>query len=183
MTEYKKLDSYISRLDLEYSAVFVPFSKSRSAKEIKTLSDYSINWKVTIKSPSGSIETDYMQGIGHLPARMYHPISRPTQEDYATVKYACENGRKCSYSWGLYSIFGYKESLTMPKLRDVLYCLLLDAEAIEYDFQDWCDNCGYDEDSRKAESMYQECLQLGLKLRKVLGEKHINKLRELYQDY
>src|SRR5688500_18996574 len=128
MTEHAKLDKYIKSLELEYSAVFVPFSKSRNAKdtkEIKQLSDYSLNWKVTIKSTSGSIENDYMQGIGNLPEVIKDDIKgfRNTIYNHEVVKSVCEIG-KYTTNWKV-------AKLSPPLLRDALWCLLMDSEAID----------------------------------------------------
>lgn len=37
-----------------------------------------------------------------------------------------------------------------PTVSDVLECLAMDASSALDKFEDWCDNCGYDTDSRKA---------------------------------
>jgi hypothetical protein len=60
----------------------------------------------------------------------------------------------------------------VPTVESVLECLFLDAEACHSCFEDWCSECGYDTDSRKAEETYKACVQNGLKLRKALGRNY-----------
>jgi hypothetical protein len=59
-----------------------------------------------------------------------------------------------------------------PTSYDVLYCVLGDASTIENTrgFRDWCSDLGYDEDSRKAEKIYKQCLSQTAKLKKLLGK-------------
>jgi hypothetical protein len=51
---------------VEYSATFVPFSRSRSRDEKQC----NLNWIVTLKSGRTEFSTDYSQGVGHIPYRM-----------------------------------------------------------------------------------------------------------------
>lgn len=53
-----------------------------------------------------------------------------------------------------------------PELSEVLYHLFCDASACETSFRDWCDDYGYDMDSRKALNMYLACQEINYKLRK-----------------
>lgn len=58
---------------------------------------------------------------------------------------------------------------TAPSCADVLYCLLLDANAMDETFEEWCANVGFDTDSRKALETYLECQTSGIRLRKAIG--------------
>lgn len=71
----------------------------------------------------------------------------------------------------------------VPTQANVLYCLLSDMEAIEYTFDDWCANFGYDTDSRKAEKIFHACMEEGKKLLKIFTKDQIEELREVLQDY
>jgi len=44
-----------------------------------------------------------------------------------------------------------------PGLDDVLHCLLSDWDAGEQSFEEFCSDMGYDEDSRRAEKVWQTC--------------------------
>lgn len=57
-----------------------------------------------------------------------------------------------------------------PDAAGVMSCLLSDSTAIDQTFEDWCADMGYDEDSRKAEKIYQECRKSGAKLKNFLRE-------------
>jgi hypothetical protein len=74
--------------------------------------------------------------------------------------------------------------LPKPKFTDVMSSLLLDSEAIDYaNFEEWADSIGYEVDSRTAERMYKACLEIGLRLRRLVGDAAMKELRELFQDY
>ena len=68
-----------------------------------------------------------------------------------------------------------------PKLADVLHSFLMDGQPAfdAYTFEEWAKEYGYNEDSRKAESIFQECLKTGDNLRRHLSAAEIEKLREL----
>jgi hypothetical protein len=51
--------------------------------------------------------------------------------------------------------------------QEVLACLFSDG-AIDT-FEDWCGDCGYDTDSRKALALYLECQRVGIALRRLFG--------------
>jgi len=71
-----------------------------------------------------------------------------------------------------------------PELIDVLYCLVLDASVLDFAcFEDWADEYGYDTDSRKAERIYKDCLETGLKLRQILGPGGLSELQHEYEGY
>lgn len=70
-----------------------------------------------------------------------------------------------------------------PHPASVLYCMLSDADALNQSFFDWCDNYGYDNDSRSAERTYQACCKIGEKLRHVFSRPQIEAISEMLQDY
>ncbi len=52
-----------------------------------------------------------------------------------------------------------------PKKADVLCALCLDAQAADSNFNDWCINFGYDNDSIKALNTYKQCCDTATQLR------------------
>lgn len=56
-----------------------------------------------------------------------------------------------------------------PTARIVLECLLSDASCAEYSFEEFCSNCGYDTDSRKAERTHKAIKANAARLVKLLG--------------
>ena len=75
------------------------------------------------------------------------------------------------------------ETPKKPCAADVLYSLILDAEACEQSYQDWCDNYGYESDSIKALNMYRACEAIGQELRKVFNHQTREAFRNVLQDY
>lgn len=91
----------VSRLGLTIRAEFVPFSRSRNAKE-KTP---SLNWSVTlVRDGRDILTTDYSAGMGHCPSYQSKPpigysyhVSRWQHDAPA---WECENGRAAAwFSW------------------------------------------------------------------------------------
>lgn len=77
---------------------------------------------------------------------------------------------------------GSRTFFTLPKVEDVVFSLVLDSDACDLSFDDWCSNYGYDTDSRKALAVYLKCQELGVKIRKLLG-KHFEAVRKAAQEY
>jgi len=57
-----------------------------------------------------------------------------------------------------------------PTAADVLACLVIDANAGEQSFEEFCSDLGYDSDSRKAERIHAACVRMAPRLRRFLGE-------------
>jgi hypothetical protein len=63
---------------------------------------------------------------------------------------------------------GYGHNGRPPELREVLACLASDSHNLE-SFNTFCDEYGYDSDSRKAARTYQACCKISEKLAYLLG--------------
>jgi hypothetical protein len=178
------LKAAVDALGLEYRAEFVPFSKSRNAKKATKPGDYSLNWRVTISKGARRLETDYMQGIGHIPWHQHK--ARYSIDEWEALKYACEQGKTPRLPYGSMPSFpsmGAKP-IPAPALYEVLYCLSMDAGAIDYaSFEEWAEDFGYDTDSRAGEKIYRECLRIALELRAMIGDAGLQSLRDAAQDY
>lgn len=70
-----------------------------------------------------------------------------------------------------------------PEVAGVMHCLLMDAEAIDLSFKDWCDTFGYSDDSLKALDTYRQCCETAVQLRKVFSTSDMAKMREALIDY
>lgn len=68
-------------------------------------------------------------------------------------------------------------------VKSVMYSLLLDGDCASYNFNDFCDNYGYDNDSIKALKIYNECINTSKKLHNMFSENELKELQELLQDY
>jgi hypothetical protein len=169
---------------LSYGVEFVPQSKSRNADK----KEPSLNWRVTISKNGRTLSTDYMQGVGHLP-NYSHAFANLVVYD-AAVRDACEHGKsrlrdgqKNGYDAAGGEPWAGRgaKPIPPPTLGEVLYCLVLDSDVIDYPrFEEWAENCGYDADSRSAEKIYRQCLEIGLALRQMID---IDAAREAFQDY
>lgn len=85
--------------------------------------------------------------------------------------------RKYTARMTTYFSMGYGHNGTEPKPADVLDCLASDANTIEWGgFIEWCDELGYDYDSRKAEKTYKTIQHQTARLKKFLGG-------ELYDEF
>lgn len=160
----ENVSALLAKAGVTYSAEFVPQSKSRNALE----KEPSLNWRVTLTG--GRVApwtTDYMQGIGHVPN--YNALKGP---------------KTTLFNDGYLRDGITRMPLPAPHVADVAHSLVLDSDVISYgSFEEWAREFGYDEDSRKAERTYQACMAIALKLRQILGDELIAKLRDALEDY
>ena len=146
-TEYK-VTQYVKECGVEYSAMFIPQSRSRNAAD----KDKSINWLVTLKNDRAVLNTDYSQGIGHIP-HIPKDVRPRTNDHYHCEHEAAEKGRY--YPKQLNSFMGSRP-IPAPSVADVVHSLLLDSSVLDHDsYESWAAECGYDEDSREGERIYQ----------------------------
>jgi hypothetical protein len=185
-----RLDDIADLLGLTMETVFVPYSQSRHQEEKWR----SLNWKVSIYHQQGDrkslvVAIDYSAGVGHCPSTGYSRKGDP-QAERRLLEFECEHGIRGRYLVTTDMVIPYIYSSgkgrqrILPKLADVLSCLVTDADAINYSsFEDWASSFGYDTDSRKAEKIYQECLKIGLALRNSLSDDGLKRLQNAAQDY
>lgn len=64
-----------------------------------------------------------------------------------------------------------------PTLADVLYSLLSDADSGEYDFEGFCAEYGYDEDSRRAYASWQACCDTRAHMTRMFTDDELAALR------
>ena len=72
-------------------------------------------------------------------------------------------------------------TITQPNIKDVLYAITADADALSETFSDWCDNLGYNDDSIKAKKTWTDCRKNANKLQK--AGCNLKNLQEYFQDY
>lgn len=171
----------IAKHGLTIESVFIPWSQSRNAGEKSP----SLNWKVTLKQNGRKIlTTDYMAGCAHAPS--YEQSFKRNYGNEQLVKAECEYGGKARLmgSSDDFAVVPQSAKGTIkPDSRDVIHSLLLDSEVLDYpSFEDWAGNFGYEEDSRQAERIYNDCMKIALQFRRI-GESVIDELREVFQDY
>lgn len=196
-------------LGLYAVATFVPWSQSRNKGEKSP----SLNWGVELRRHSGPLAKkaarvyrpaevakgeatgaavlpsrtvltcDYGTGSGHCPAS--NVAGRVDKWDRAQmIRKECEEGFAAMRPlYGGHIGMDRKRPL-LPSLADVLSSLVLESSVLDAGgFEPWAREYGYETDSRKAESIYRECLEQALALRGALGDKGMERLRLACQNY
>lgn len=166
----------LSAMGLSMEATFIPWSQSRNREEPQK----SLNWLVTLKREGHRcITTDYMQGIGYIPG---FPVqAKMTIFLDELLSRTCEAGTVYNYKTGKAAS---PRKLPPPDITDVVYCLLLDSDVLNYvTFEEWAFDFGYNPDSREAEKIYQACLKIALQMKQMFSCQELEALRELFQDY
>ncbi|MFZ2992438.1 MAG: hypothetical protein WA061_01870 [Microgenomates group bacterium] len=176
--EKDEIRNVLDEMGLSMTTKFVPWSLSRNAGEKYP----SLNYKVTLLIRGKEfLTTDYGMGSGHCPS--YKRAFKQSYDERQAVLQECESGFESKGTFSSGYFLPNKKKPILPDIVDVMYSLTLDSDAVECDFEDWCGNYGYEEDSRKAEKIFNECREIGLKLLRVVGSGGLEKLRDLYQDY
>lgn len=117
-------------------------------------------WVVRI----GTEAFDYKTGVGHATPVYSKTGSKNKRPENSITQN--ENGFP-------------QEWIHVPKIRDVIDCLVSDANSGAETFPEFCSNMGYDTDSRSALETYLACQQGGEKLRRALGAKYQDLVKEL----
>ena len=125
-------------------------------------------WRVTLRGARAEYVSQFFTGIGHRKmkknAEAFRNGARP-----GTIAYADWQKR-----------FSAPQA---PHAASVLHSLVLDGQAVDMSFVDWCAEYGYDEDSRKALSTYEACCECGRKLRNLFNTAQRQKLAKIVQEY
>jgi hypothetical protein len=191
MTPREKLQAEIKRLGLSITAEFVPFSKSRNARE----KHRNLNWKVTfhrkdtdapwLTGPRTILTTDYMAGEAHCPAyKLTTAIAGGANSllRREAIELETETGFQARVTGSGYVLTTSQR--IEPDPTDVIWSLVQDADVLNYSsFEQWAQEFGYDPDSRSAEKIYRLCLEHALALRNAVGEDGLAALIEAGQDY
>ena len=108
-------------------------------------------------------------------------IGFTTKDDWNANQYkvTIKNNNK-RFTIDYYMGLAHKEA---PKLSDVLYSLIMDSDALNMDFNEWCDMLGYDVNSIKDLKTYKLCIKNGQKLHGLFTDEDITSFKELLQDY
>lgn len=165
------LIALLAELKLSTSSTFVPQSQSRNAKDKQP----SLNWRVVVKRDGRTlIETDYMQGIAHVPGY------RDQRNAFDRRAYT-DASEKGTYPRGAGN--WTRAAIPQPSAVDIMYSLVSDAQCGDNTFADFCVEFGYDSDSRKAEATWRACVDTFLVLRRHLGDHNYARLSDAYREY
>lgn len=184
-TPRQKIEAAMAALGLTVTAVFVPWSASRNAKE----KHRSLNWRVTVQRNGRDVlTTDYSAGVGHCPSykatkgalARAHYVEETAR--YMAIKHETETGRSAVWSFGELSKSGGKP-IEIDAVS-VVSSLTLDSSVLDAGgFEEWAGDFGYDTDSRAAEATYRACLDIALKLRGAIGDAGMEALRVAGEDF
>jgi len=123
-------------------------------------------WQVTLTRAGQTMNTSFKTGLG-LRAVNRQKLGRalgsyPNKQEMEQAKYKHIGSTK----W----LLDYCDPVT-PKAQDILDSLASDASAYDNarNFEDFCSDFGYDEDSRTAEGIYKACGELAKELKYFLG--------------
>lgn len=113
---------------------------------------------------------EYKTGFGH---RYLQPIAAREIKQYKLNPRSVAYARTVAGSW----------YIKKPQIAAIIHCLLLDAEAGNESFSNWCDNFGFDSDSISAFNTYQACEKTAKQLNNLFNREQLQTLRDLLEDY
>ena len=70
-----------------------------------------------------------------------------------------------------------------PDVKEVMYSILSDMSAGELPFEYFCSEYGYDEDSRKAYAMWEECVRLVTEIMSIFSPDEIEAMQKALEVY
>jgi hypothetical protein len=113
-------------------------------------------WICTLEYKGRKLQTSYRTGVAHC----CKPIGAQPQWQFDKTI----DGKAVRERW-----YRNPKAPIAPSVADVVSCLVSDGMSAQSDFEEWCSELGYDSDSRKAYSMYQECQTTLCKLVALFG--------------
>lgn len=129
---------------------------------------------------------DYFMGIGHVDKERYSKArSNPFAFKLGTKDEPMLNTLHAGktpkdHAWAARVACACFDKGKSPKAAEIIGAVAREAQAHDQTFEDWASEYGYDQDSRKAEQVYNECVTSWHKLRKIgLSSDQINRLAEL----
>jgi hypothetical protein len=163
---------YLKANNIYFSSRYLGEKKVWDSRQV------SDHWLVKI----GSHDFDFYTGIGHR-LGMIGTNYILTTKQCDSVKPLRDMLGKNRLDETVIKLGNSDQYAVSPTQASVLYCLLLDASGAEQNFNDWCADFGYDNDSISAFKTYQACCDILEKMRKIFTTKQRNELSELLQDY
>ena len=129
-------------------------------------------WEFTINGE----KFDFFTGLGHR--GLTEKAKREIEEEYPPPRFLG------TQAYGDY--LAALDAARVPKpphVASLLFSLIRDSQAATQSFKDWCEECGYNTDSRMALEMYLECQEIESKLRAAVGCDNLARLKTLFEDY
>lgn len=144
-------------------------------------------FRVTFSKGAAKFSTDFNTGTGHRISREYGKFNHSDRKEIAKV-----GGKLCKVSDSDFvrddylrggNRAGIQVFTPAPCAAGILYCYVSDMDLGSESFEEFCSNCGYDTDSRKALEIYLACQSVGNEMTKFFGNTLLNEVRELLEDY
>lgn len=160
-TTEKNVSDYLQAAGVDYS--------SRLLGETKRDDWTCDEWRICFKRDGKqSIETTYYTGTGYRKSARSMPadIARLGSRIIARVEWEKHNLKP-----------------VQPEVASVLHSLILDAQGAEQPFDYWCDEYGYDQDSRKALATYDACCAIRRQVNAFFSSEEREQLRAMLEDY
>lgn len=163
------LAAFVAKHRLSMTAERLP------ARTDRLMDDTPMNhWLCKIKNHLGDVlmEIPYSMGLGIVDKKPYEKFSfgergGMTRNDYDRLPWAGARRVTLAQEQWMKSVYTPKA----PTIEDVLNSIGSDAASIASarTFSDWCSELGYDDDSRKAERIYNACVDQYRELGEELG--------------
>lgn len=116
---------------------------------------------------------EYKMGLGHRKTEKAFILAKREDASLARVK----NPVKLDRNKGEY-VYAIE-----PKVLDIFHSIVLDGNLAQESFEDFCSNCGYSEDSRKALECYLACQKEGDFFRRAFNAEQREKITKFFCDY
>ena len=140
-------------------------------------------WRVSFTKGGKTFSTDFKTGLGHRMAATGFTSLGANLQQYRDAVKAVTGLERVLAETNATDKNSRKLYVIAPTQASVLYCLLADASMAEDGFSDFCANCGYDTDSRKALEMFLEIDKQAQAMKQVFSNDTIEQLNVLLEDY
>lgn len=130
---------------------------------------------------------DFKTGIGHRVTSNRDPrsgvIDLLTPKQIRELKVYKELSGPVYEAKHVVNLYRRREWVVCPTAASVMYCLLGDMNAETSNFDDWCDEYGYNSDSIAHLNIYKACLETARKINQIFTNEQQQHLAELLEDY
>ena len=155
---------------INYQAVLTAYDSEREGWRCDS-------WLLMLSRGGKSASFEYHTGVEHRAHKV--PMRWAVRELQSDLK----NAKTSTVRRNLIRELDALKHPVVPSEAALLHSVMLDADAAQDTFENFCYECGYNPDSRKALDLYLACQQNGIKLRSVIPTGLLAKLSGLLADY
>lgn len=137
-----------------------------------------MKWKVEINRDGRFFYVDYQMGIGHntIYKEAIRRSTTITVFFYDFLDQQLKTGEAQTIDDVVYDI-------PKPEVQDVIFSLLMDTSGDLSNFDDWCAEYDYNNDSITALNMLNACKEALYSLQRMFSEQELEDLRTLFEDF